>query len=873
MALLTRRLAFVCCSALLAGAAGATTFARLDDAELVDGASVVVSGRVLAVEPAPGTAPAIDYLIEIERLAKGLLPGSALVVRVPGGVRPDGVGLKILGAPQLREGEEAIFFLEPRRDGTFGPSQLMLGVFHVEPRAGRRVAYRRLEEAYELPRPDGFVPQDGLRDPAAFLGWLTDRAEGRARSKDYFLPELPTAKDGPAPDFTSLISSTQPVPLGCGPTGGHRIRWFNFEDGAGEPWYRHASGQPGLAGGGTDELRAAIEAWNADPDTPIGYRYGGTTTDNEGLTSADGSSTLLFDDPNDEIPGSFTGGGVLALGGPWFTCNLREHLGEQFHITIEGDIITQDGLGLFFQASSSPSRLAEELFSHELGHTLGLGHSGNPQALMYASARDDGRGAALLADDLAGIYSIYGGGVVLPVPPAPADLTAVAVASSEVELTWRAAVGRSSGFRIERRTGSGDFTLVTAVAPDATDPEVNRYRDTGLAPSTTYVYRVQAQNAAGSSGYSNEAAAITFAGGVPAAPTHLRAVALSDDKVRLTWQDNAEDETGFRIDILIGEGFVEIPVGVPANTTLLNIRGLGAATVAAFRVRAVNAHGSSAASNVAEVTTFGEDSLCLVDDERLCLGGGRFEVKVRWRDQYRDGLEGTGRAVPASDASGMFWFFNSDNVELMVKVLDGGSINQHFWVFTGSLSDVEHWITVTDLVSGAVKEYYNPPGDQSGRADTLAFPASPDAPLAQSLASPAVRGFSGSPAGLEVEPITTLIEGACRVGEQSLCLLGRFRVYIHWRDPWRNLEGEAQAVTGTDSSGFFWFFTLDNFEVMIKMIDGRTLNGHFWVYAGGLSNLEYTITLLDTATGRTRVYRNPAGTIDGFSDAWAFPDP
>ena len=72
--------------------------------------------------------------------------------------------------------------------------------------------------------------------------------------------------------------------------------------------------------------------------------------------------------------------------------------------------------------------------------------------------------------------------------------------------------------------------------------------------------------------------------------------------------------------------------------------------------------------------------------------------------------------------SGYFWFFGPANVELMVKVLDGTLLNDHYWVFYGALSDVAYTLTVTDTLTGATQVYENPPGTLASVADTQAFP-------------------------------------------------------------------------------------------------------------------------------------------------------
>ena len=59
-----------------------------------------------------------------------------------------------------------------------------------------------------------------------------------------------------------------------------------------------------------------------------------------------------------------------------------------------------------------------------------------------------------------------------------------------------------------------------------------------------------------------------------------------------------------------------------------------------------------------------------------------------------------GNAVEITPDTGYFWFFNQENVELLVKVLDGCMITDHWWVFAGGLTDVEVTLRVTDTQSG-----------------------------------------------------------------------------------------------------------------------------------------------------------------------------
>ena len=97
----------------------ATSFVRVADGDLADSAEAIALVRVLAVDPSPGAdRPVTDYVVEVEDLIAGHLPGSSIVVRVLGGRTADGFGLHVYGAPRFGPGQSALLFLAPRPDGT-----------------------------------------------------------------------------------------------------------------------------------------------------------------------------------------------------------------------------------------------------------------------------------------------------------------------------------------------------------------------------------------------------------------------------------------------------------------------------------------------------------------------------------------------------------------------------------------------------------------------------------------------------------------------------------------------------------------------------------------------------------------------------------
>jgi hypothetical protein len=101
----------------------------------------------------------------------------------------------------------------------------------------------------------------------------------------------------------------------------------------------------------------------------------------------------------------------------------------------------------------------------------------------------------------------------------------------------------------------------------------------------------------------------------------------------------------------------------------------------------------------------------------------------------------------------------------------------------------------------------------------------------------------------------------CAPDAHTLCLNnGRFGVTTNFQQTPEGASSAATAVPLTGDTGYFWFFDPANIELVTKVLNGCATNGHYWFFAGGLTNVGVQITVTDTLQGTPKTYSNPVGT-------------
>jgi photosystem II stability/assembly factor-like uncharacterized protein len=262
---------------------------------------------------------------------------------------------------------------------------------------------------------------------------------------------------------------------------------------------------------------------------------------------------------------------------------------------------------------------------------------------------------------------------------------------------------------------------------------------------------------------------------------------------------------------------------------------------------------------------------CTQGADRLCLVGKKYQVSLTARHP-RTGALVTGRAIEEGDQFGYFSFpdvtGDASFPEVFVKMVDAMAApppyGGHAWVFHSSLTDLDYTLTVLETGTGRVRTYAASDAGTltCGWSDTSAF----------------VRGCTNEDgAASSNEPGARL---AASSGAELALLNGRFRAFLRATDPRTGRIGEGAALSRADGFGYFSLpaFTGDpSFpEVFVKMTDATGLaGGGFWVFHTGLTDVGYTLTVTDTATGAVKTYRREAPTgpgLCGQADTSAFPN-
>ena len=386
---------------VLAAPAAATTVVPMRPRDLTRASIGAVRGQVTAIASArdPESGAIATYVtLAVDEVLFGPLGGGELVLRERGG-RVGSDEDWTFGNPSYRVGERVLVFLTANPDGTLRTTELAMGKFTLRDAFGGARATRELgRDVLVVEPPDGAPRTGGKEDlPLATLRAAVRGAAGAADAATAIRTH---------PDMAGLRLESRPAFVLLQP----QSRWFEPDDGIPIGFRVDVTGDATLgATVAREAVAAGLAAWTALPDSPLALFDAG---DDEPAPFAGcpDSNRIVFNDPFGELNDPRSCRGTLAIGGFCNTGDTRIVNGLSYKRIVTGKVTFNDGWG---ECPVWTACNVAEIATHELGHTLGLGHSEVATATMAAMAHFDGRCAALEADDEAGINAVY------PVPPPP----------------------------------------------------------------------------------------------------------------------------------------------------------------------------------------------------------------------------------------------------------------------------------------------------------------------------------------------------------------------------------------------------------------------------------------------------------------------
>ncbi len=389
---------------------------------------------------------------------------------------------------------------------------------------------------------------------------------------------------------------------------------------------------------------------------------------------------------------------------------------------------------------------------------------------------------------------------------------------------------------------------------------------------------------------------------VPTAPAGLTATPTGATSVRLTWSDESDNEDGFEVQYRPSGERWRTAVRLPADATAADVTGLNAGGRYDFRVRAYNGAGGSNSGVVTVSLAAIEYTDCVPSSPQIVFAHG---YTVSMCIEYRE----EGEIVQAdavdfelgSRESGLLYFFDRDNSEVLIKVLDACRVNDHRWVFVAPVTTLAFNLYVDETATGKRWQHRNPRGGATAttKSDLAAFPCDDGEPTAASTtvadSSVGVVGTDLVDAGLPAAPVSppfarlepespgpVKVSLPIRGGETADCepqpvvdLRGGYTVNMcveYTKDGETVVEEVKDYGLDSEQSAILYFFDRGNAEVLIKVLDACRINDHRWVFVAPVTTLAFNLSIAPPGGGEPWTHENRLDeTAAAKSDLQAFP--
>lgn len=381
------------------------------DEEMVVESRAIVTGKVMEVSTQLDASKGVVFTyvrLMVETVLKGHIFESEVVLKELGGETSD-FGTMIYGMPRFEEGQDVFLYLNTWPDGSLRVHQGFLGKFNVTRNmlTGLREVARQDEGSnVEIVRSSvlGATDRSDLKAYSARIISLveanTHRGEQFEQTHYANIPLLPVPSGF---DKEREVGKVRPLWALLNPA--RPLRWFEPDANGDVVFYVNPGGAP--AWDYQDDIRQALNAWSSAAGVKIRAILGGTTS-GCGAQTTDGKNSISFNNCDGFFAPSSGCSGLLAVGGivRYSTTDTKTVNGLTFYRGIEANV----SFNPFALCNFANRCQLQESLTHEIGHTLGLGHSSDSNATMSAFAHFDGRCASVSADDTTGITRVYPGG-------------------------------------------------------------------------------------------------------------------------------------------------------------------------------------------------------------------------------------------------------------------------------------------------------------------------------------------------------------------------------------------------------------------------------------------------------------------------------